>query len=349
MSVTLAALRAKLEEICASCLKELDQVRSVDDLLGVRRRYLGKQSQLQESLCVMRTASPKERPELGEIINHYKERLKRACATAEETLAQAQRAQSVSNEKIDVTLPGKRRRMGSRHPLTQTCDKIVDIFVGTGFTVQLGPEIDSDYYNYEGLNFPPDHPARDMQDTFYIDPHTLLRSHTSNVQLRIMEKTSPPIRIVTVGRVYRNETVSARAHVMFSQVEGLYIDEKVSMADLFVTMREFGCAFFGQNVEMRFIPSYFPFVEPGVEVYVECLSCRRAGCRLCKGTGWVEIAGAGMVHPVVLRNGGIDPEKYTGFAWGLGVDRMTMLTYQVPDIRWFTENNLQFLLHHQRT
>ncbi|MGE5196525.1 MAG: phenylalanine--tRNA ligase subunit alpha, partial [Anaerolineae bacterium] len=212
-----------------------------------------------------------------------------------------------------------------------------------GFSVQYGPDIDSDYYNYEGLNFPKDHPARDMQDTFYIDPDTLLRSHTSNTQLRVMESHRPPIRIIAPGTVYRNEEISARSHVFFHQVEGLYIDKGVSLADLFSTMREFWTKLFKKAIETRFRPSYFPFVEPGLEVDIQCTSCQGGGCRLCKHSGWLEVAGMGMVHPEVLKNGGIDSEVYTGYAWGLGVDRLALLRYGIPDIRLLTENNIRFL------
>ncbi len=212
-----------------------------------------------------------------------------------------------------------------------------------GFSVQYGPDIDSDYYNYEGLNFPPDHPARDMQDTFYITKEMLLRSHTSNTQLRVMENHKPPIRIIAPGTVYRNETISSRSHVFFHQVEGLYIDKNVSFADLFATMDEFWSKLFHTKVKTRFRPSYFPFVEPGLEVDVACTSCNGKGCRLCKQSGWLEICGAGMVHPEVLKNGGIDPEEYSGYAWGMGIERLAMLRYGIKDIRMFTENDMRFL------
>ena len=233
--------------------------------------------------------------------------------------------------------------MGRKHPITQMLEKLLDILIGMGFSVQLGPDVDTDYYNFEGLNFAPDHPARDMQDTFYFSPELLLRTHTSNVQVHIMEEEKPPIRIVAPGRSFRNETISARSHVFFHQVEGIYIDKGVSFADLMATLEEFISKLFGEKIEARFRPSYFPFVEPGLEVDIRCTRCRGEGCRICKHTGWLEILGAGMVHPNVLKKANIDPEVYTGYAWGIGIERLAILFYDIPDIRLFTENNLRFL------
>jgi phenylalanyl-tRNA synthetase alpha chain len=233
--------------------------------------------------------------------------------------------------------------MGRKHPLTTLLDEIIEILSGMGFSVQYGPDMDSDWYNYEGLNFPPDHPAREMQDTFYIDTKMLLRSHTSNTQLRVMEKTKPPIRIIAPGTVYRNENISARSHVFFHQVEGLYVDKNVSFADLFATMEEFWCKVLRRKVETRFRPSYFPFVEPGLEIDIRCTHCEGKGCRLCKESGWLEVCGAGMVHPEVLKNGGIDPEIYSGYAWGMGIERLALLRYDINDIRLFAENDFRFL------
>jgi phenylalanyl-tRNA synthetase alpha chain len=222
-------------------------------------------------------------------------------------------------------------------------DEMIDILVSMGFSVQYGPDVDTEWYNFEALNFPPDHPARDMQDTFYIAPNVLLRTHTSNTQVRVMEAHKPPIRVMMPGRVYRNEAITARSHVFFHQVEGLYIDKGVTFADLMATMHEFIGKLFNADVETRFRPSYFPFVEPGMEVDLRCLSCKGTGCNLCKHTGWLEIAGAGMVHPEVLKNGAIDPEEYTGYAWGMGVERLAMLKHGIKDIRLFTENDLRFV------
>jgi phenylalanyl-tRNA synthetase alpha chain len=212
-----------------------------------------------------------------------------------------------------------------------------------GFSVQYGPDIETDYYNFEALNFPHDHPARDMQDTFYIASNVLLRTHTSNIQTRIMESEKPPIRIIAPGKVYRNETITARSHVFFHQVEAVYVDKDVTFVDLLSTMDEFLAKIFGKKVETRYRPSYFPFVEPGMEVDIGCLNCKGNGCNLCKYTGWLEVAGAGMIHPEVLKNGDIDPETYSGYAWGLGVERLCMLKHGIKDIRLFTENDLRFL------
>ena len=233
--------------------------------------------------------------------------------------------------------------MGRKHPLTQAMDQIISILSGLGFSVQYGPDVDTDYYNFEVLNFPPDHPARDMQDTFYITPHVLLRTHTSNIQARVMEVNKPPIRIIAPGKVYRNETITARSHVFFHQVEAVYIDKNVTFGDLFATLDDFLSKLFKQDIGTRYRPSYFPFVEPGVEVDISCLVCQGKGCNLCKHSGWVEIAGAGMIHPEVLRNGGIDAEQYTGFAWGMGLERLVMMLRGIQDIRLFTENDLRFL------
>jgi phenylalanyl-tRNA synthetase alpha chain len=258
-------------------------------------------------------------------------------------LVQREQKIQLAKEKIDITLPGRRRFSGRKHLLTSAMDEIIDILIGMGFSVQYGPEIDTDYYNFEALNFAPDHPARDMQDTFYIASNMLLRTHTSNIQARIMESHEPPLRIIAPGKVYRNETVTARSHVFFHQIETLYIDKGVTFVDLLSTMDEFLGKVFYRGIETRFRPSYFPFVEPGMEVDITCLVCEGEGCPICKHTGWLEVAGAGMVHPEVLKNGGIDPEVYTGYAWGMGLERTVMLKYGIKDIRLFTENDLRFL------
>jgi len=258
-------------------------------------------------------------------------------------LKEEERKTSFQKEWIDISLPGRRSFLGRIHPIQQVMQKILDIFIGMGFSVQLGPDVDTDYYNFEGLNFAEDHPARDMLDTFYLGRGLLLRTHTSNVQVHAMEDFSPPLRIVAPGRVFRNEDISARSHVFFHQIEGFYVDKNVSFADLFATMNEFLKKLFGESVVSRFRPSYFPFVEPGMEVDIRCTACKGSGCRICKQTGWLEILGCGMVHPNVLRKGNIDPEIYSGYAWGMGIERQAMLHYDIPDIRLFTENDLRFL------
>lgn len=322
---------------------DLEKLQTTKDADLLQTRYLGKKGPVQELMMSLRDCTPEDRPQMGKVINELKEEIAALCAQAIEGLTQSEQAKRIEEEKIDVTLPGRKRFLGRKHPLNIVRDEIIQILSEMGFSVQYGPDMDSDYYNYEGLNFPPDHPARDMQDTFYISKDLLLRSHTSNTQLRVMESHRPPIRIIAPGTVYRNETISARSHVFFHQVEGLYVDEDVSFSDLLATMDEFLNKLFKTKVETRYRPSYFPFVEPGMEVDIQCTSCNGAGCRLCKHTGWLEILGAGMVHPEVLKNGGIDPEVYSGFAWGMGIERLAMLRYGMKDIRQFTENDQRFL------
>jgi phenylalanyl-tRNA synthetase alpha chain len=322
---------------------EISSVQHSKEVEDLKVKYLGKKGPIQDLMQHLRDASPDERPTLGQQINTLKEEFSQLCEKALESFSKTEMAQRLAHEKIDITLPARRRYLGRQHPISRMMQEMIDVLVGMGFSVQYGPDIDSDYYNYEGLNFPPDHPARDMQDTFYITPDVLLRSHTSNTQLRVMESHKPPIRIIAPGTVYRNETISSRSHVFFHQVEGLYIDKGVSFADLFATMDEFCSKLFHTQVKTRYRPSYFPFVEPGLEVDVSCTSCNGKGCRLCKHTGWLEILGAGMVHPEVLKNGGIDPEVYSGYAWGMGIERLAMLRFGMKDIRQFTENDLRFL------
>lgn len=322
---------------------ELQNVQNTKDVEQLKVRYLGKKGPIQELMTALRDCTIEERPLFGKKINDLKEELSQLCEKALESMHSAELAQQISSEKIDVTLPGRSKFQGRKHPITLVLDEILEIFSSMGFTVQYGPDIDSDYYNYEGLNFPPDHPAREMQDTFYISSNMLLRSHTSNTQLRVMENHAPPLRIVAPGTVYRNEDISARSHVFFHQVEGVYIDKGVTFADLFATFEEFLTRLFHRKVETRFRPSYFPFVEPGLEIDIRCISCEGQGCRLCKDSGWLEISGAGMIHPEVLKNGGIDPEIYSGYAWGMGIERLTMLRYGINDIRLFTENDVRFL------
>lgn len=322
---------------------ELSIVKDSKDVEQLKVRYLGKKGPLQTLMTQLREVAADQRPLVGKQINDLKLELEELCSHAHTGFKEAELSHQIAAEKIDITLPGRRQFQGRAHPLAALMEEITDILRGMGFSVQYGPDIDTDWYNYEGLNFPPDHPAREMQDTFYIDTARLLRSHTSNTQLRVMEKTTPPIRVIAPGTVYRNENISARSHVFFHQVEGLYVDRNVSFADLFSTMQEFWSKLLKKDVETRFRPSYFPFVEPGLEIDIRCTQCNGSGCRLCKHSGWLEVAGAGMVHPEVLRNGGIDPEVYSGYAWGMGVERLAMLRYDINDIRLFAENDLRFL------
>ncbi len=322
---------------------ELKACRTVPDLEALRIRYLGKKGLVQEQMQHLRDVPNDEKPLVGKLVNELKKQIEECLDDALQNCHKQALHTRLGQETIDVTLPGRQLNIGSKHPVTQMLDEITDIFVSMGFSVALGPEIESEYYNFDVLNISPDHPARDMQDTFYVAPGMLLRTHTSNVQGRIMETTNPPIRTICPGRCFRNESIDARHHVFFHQVEGLYVDVGVSMSDLLSTLSEFVRRLFKKEVEVRLRPSYFPFVEPGVELDISCLLCNGAGCTTCKHTGWIEVLGAGMVHPQVLRNVGIDPEKYTGYAWGLGVERMVCLRYGIHDIRLFSENDMRFL------
>lgn len=336
-------MRQRIEQLKKEFDTELQNTSSSIDLENVKIKFLGKKGPVQDLMKSLKDVTTEERPASGKIINELKEHITEAISQAELLLIAKEDIDRLQHEKLDVTLPGRKNYIGRKHIINQVLDEILDILIGMGFSVQLGPDIDTDYYNFEALNFAADHPARDMQDTFYIASNILLRTHTSNVQVRVMEANQPPLRIIAPGKVYRNETITARSHVFFQQVEAIYIDRNVSFADLQVTMREFLSKLFHADVEVRFRSSYFPFVEPGMEVDLRCLNCQGAGCGLCKHTGWLEVAGAGMVHPTVLKNAGIDPEDYSGFAWGMGVERLVLLKHGVKDIRMFTENDVRFL------
>jgi phenylalanyl-tRNA synthetase alpha chain len=323
--------------------QELLDARSTSDLETIKVRYLGKKGPIQELMKSLKDVPNEERPLVGKAINDLKEEIANQIDSKFQNMIIEEEGARLSHENIDVTLPGRRHFAGRKHIISQTLDRMIEILVGMGFSVQYGPDVDSDFYNFEALNFAADHPARDMQDTFYITDKILLRTHTSNTQVRVMETTTPPVRIIAPGKAYRNETITARSHVFFHQVEGVYIDKGVTFADLFATLDEFYKKFFEADVKTRIRPSYFPFVEPGMEIDVSCISCGGSGCGLCKHTGWLEVAGAGMVHPEVLKNGNIDPEVYSGYAWGMGVARLAMLKHGIKDIRQFYDNDLRFL------
>lgn len=336
-------MQQSINELREQFLSQLLLVKDTQELENFKVKFLGKKGPVQQLMQQLRDVVPDQRPAVGKQINDLKELMTMKCEQLEGELTAHEEQHQLLHEKLDITLPGRKRYQGAKHPLTQAMDQIIAILTGMGFSVQYGPDIDTDYYNFEVLNFPPDHPARDMQDTFYISPHLLLRTHTSNIQARVMEMNKPPIRIIAPGKVYRNETITARSHVFFHQVEAVYIDKEVTFANLFAALDDFLGKLFKQDIATRYRPSYFPFVEPGVEVDISCLVCQGKGCHLCKHSGWVEVAGAGMIHPEVLRNGGIDPEQYTGFAWGMGLERLVMMLRGIQDIRLFTENDLRFL------
>ena len=308
-----------------------------------RIKFLGTKGITKALFGEMKKVPNEKKKEFGQVLNEFKQ-LAEAKFEEAKQLATGN-GQQVKEDNNDYTLPGDATEIGSRHPITLVRNRIVSIFQRLGFSVADGPEIEDDWHNFTALNLPENHPARDMQDTFYIhqNPDWLLRTHTSNVQIREMKKGKLPIRIICPGRVYRNETISARSHCFFHQVEGLYIDENVSFADLKQTLYFFVQEMFGRDVRVRFRPSYFPFTEPSAEMDISCFICGGKGCRICKQSGWVEILGCGMVHPKVLENCGIDPEKYTGFAFGMGIERPALLLYDVNDIRLFSENDARFL------
>ncbi|MCX6298175.1 MAG: phenylalanine--tRNA ligase subunit alpha [Bacteroidetes bacterium] len=306
-----------------------------------RIKWLGTKGLVKAIMGEMKNVPNEQKKAFGQILND----LKLFAETKYETLKANTAAEIATGPSIDLSLPGDAIAVGTRHPLNIVRNQIVAIFRRLGFAVAEGPEIEDDWHNFGAMNLPEDHPARDMQDTFYINqnPAWLLRTHTSSVQARVMETQKPPIRVICPGRVYRNETISARAHCFFHQVEGLYIDENVSFADLKQTLYFFVQEMFGKDVKVRFRPSYFPFTEPSAEMDISCLICAGDGCNICKHTGWVEILGSGMVHPKVLENFGIDSNKYTGFAFGMGVERITQLKYQVNDLRLYSQNDVRFL------
>ena len=313
------------------------------ELTDLKVRFLGRKGPITDLMQSLKAVDPQNRPDVGKLINDLKEYITAKIEDVLPQLVQKEREKKFSLEAIDVVLPGNRRSLGRLHPITQILDKAIDILVEMGFSIEYTPEMESEYYNYEALNYLPDHPARDMQDTYYISKEILLRSHTTSFQIRAMEQYKPPIRMISAGKCYRNETVSSRSHVLFHQVDVLYIDENVTFADLLATQEEFYSKLFDEPIKLRVRPSYFPFVEPGIEVDISCTSCKGKGCRLCKHSGWLEVAGAGMVHPNVLKAGGVDPKKYQGFAWGGGIERLAMLKHDIQDIRLFMENDFRFL------
>ena len=333
-----------MKEKVQAYIKEIDGfiATTPENLDEFRIKFLSKKGLIPALFAEMRNVASENRKEFGAMLNDLKNRAQQKINDLKETLESSKESRK---DDVDLTLPADFMEPGSRHPLSVVRNEIIDIFSRIGFSVSEGPEIEDDWHNFSALNFPEEHPARDMQDTFFIEknPDIALRTHTSSVQVRIMEKEQPPIRSVFPGRVFRNEAISARAHCIFHQVEGLYIDENVSFADLKQTLYYFATELFGKDTKTRFRPSYFPFTEPSAEMDISCFICGGKGCKICKHTGWVEILGCGMVDPNVLENNNIDSKKYTGFAFGMGIERITMLKYQINDIRLFFENDLRFL------
>ncbi|NPV71567.1 MAG: phenylalanine--tRNA ligase subunit alpha [Firmicutes bacterium] len=321
------------------------EAQTLEAVESLRIKYLGRKGELTQALRGMGSVPEAERPEVGRIANELRDSIEENLSGAKAALEAAQMEKRLRAEAVDVTLPGIPRTIGTKHVIQQVIEEIEAIFAGLGFEIEDGPEVETDWYNFVALNFPKDHPARDMQATFHITPDILLRTHTSPVQVRGMLKRKPrlPLRLIVPGRVYRRDPADASHSPVFTQVEGLAVDEGVSLGDLKGTLAEFARQFYGPEARTRFRPSYFPFTEPSAEVDVSCTVCHGSGCRLCGGTGWLEILGSGMVHPRVLENGGYDPEKVTGFAFGMGVERIALLKYGIDDIRLFYSGDLRFL------
>jgi len=340
-------MKEKLEQISKETIAKIAEINSMQELQDLRVKVLGKKGELTEILRGMKDLSPEERPVVGSIVNVVRDEIEVALSKAEEVLAEKELAKKLEEEKIDITLPSSKITRGSKHPINRTIEQIQDLFVSMGYDVVDGPELETDEFCFERLNLPKGHPARDMQDSFYITPEHLLRTQTSAVQARVMlaNEEKSPIRMICTGKTYRREDDATHSH-QFNQVEGLVIDKKernVSLADLKGTLEVFVKEMLGDNLDLRFRPSYFPFTEPSYEVDVTCFKCGGKGCNLCKQTGWIEILGAGIVHPNVLTMNGYDPEKYSGFAFGTGIDRLAMFKYGITDMRYLYANDVRFL------
>lgn len=336
-------MKEQLLNIKEEAKKVLDAAKTAQELEDARVRFLGKKGELTAVLRGMGQLSAEERPVIGQIANEVRGEIETLIETKKASVGQAERMAKLAAEKIDVTMAGKVPQMGKRHPLTTVLDEIKEIFIGMGFSIAEGPEVELDYYNFEALNIPKDHPARDTQDSFYITENVVLRSQTSPVQVRVMEKQQPPIRIIAPGRVYRSDAVDATHSPVFHQIEGLVVDKGITMADLKGTLETFLKTLYGPEAKIRLRPHHFPFTEPSAEVDVSCFVCGGKGCRVCKGEGFIEILGAGMVHPKVLERCGIDPNVYSGFAFGLGLERVVMRRMNIDDLRLFYDNDLRFL------
>lgn len=337
-------MEEQLEALREQALRELNEAEGINALNELRVKFLGKKGSLTGLLKGLGSLQPEERPRIGQIVNEIRVQLEAGISSKGEELKQAELAKRLASERIDITLPGRRPAMGTKHPLTLTLERIKETFMRMGFDIADGPEVETDYYNFEALNLPPDHPARDMQDSFYITEDILLRTHTSPVQVRTMQASDPqkPIRIIAPGKVYRRDYDATHSPI-FHQVEGLVVDKGIRFSDLKGTLELFIHEIFGSKVGVRFRPSFFPFTEPSAEVDISCVMCGGKGCRVCSGTGWLEILGSGMVHPRVLEMSRFDPEEVSGFAFGMGVERIAMLVYGIDDLRLFYDNDLRFL------
>ena len=338
-----AGMKEQLQNIELRAKKELESVKDTAELESLRVRFLGKKGELTAILKGMAGLSAEQRPVIGQIANRIRADIEDAISNRLKEISAQQEAKRLVSERLDVTLPGKKPQIGRVHPLNQVLNEIEEIFIGMGFDIAEGPEVEYDYYNFEALNLPPDHPARDTQDTFYITDSILLRTQTSGVQVHVMEKKKPPIRIIAPGRVYRSDAVDATHSPILHQIEGLVVDRGITMADLVGTLDLMMKRLYGEDCRIRLRPHHFPFTEPSAEVDVLCFNCGGKGCSMCKNEGYVELLGAGMVHPKVLKNCGIDPEEYCGFAFGLGLERVVMRKFGINDMRMLYENDMRFL------
>ena len=336
-------MKERLQEIKEKALEQINSTDSLEKLNEVRVAFLGKKGELTEVLKGMKDVSPEERPAVGQIVNDTRKSIEEVLENAKKNLATKLREAQLKSEVIDVTLPAKKNNVGHSHPDTLALEEVERIFVGMGYEVVEGPEVEYDYYNFEALNIPANHPAKDEQDTFYINDKIVLRTQTSSVQVHEMEKGRLPIKMISPGRVYRADEVDATHSPSFHQIEGLVIDKDISFADLKGTLEVFAKELFGPDTKTKFRPHHFPFTEPSAEMDVTCFKCGGKGCRFCKGEGWIEILGCGMVHPKVLRMSGIDPEEYSGFAFGVGLERIALLKYEIDDMRLLYENDIRFL------
>ena len=336
-------MKEQLIQMEEQALLEINKAQSPEELEAVRIRYLGKKGELTAVLRGMGALSDEERPKAGQMANLVRARIEDALSEAKARITERVEAEKLSQQTIDVTLPGKMLPQGKTHPLTIVLNEFFDIFTGMGFTIASGPEVEYVHYNFDALNTPLNHPARDMQDTFYVSSDIVLRTQTSPMQVRIMEKQKPPLHIIAPGRVYRSDAVDATHSPVFHQIEGLVVDKNITFGDLKGTLETFARRFYGEDTKVRFRPHHFPFTEPSAEMDAMCFRCHGEGCRLCKGEGYIEILGCGMVHPNVLKNCGIDPVEYSGFAFGIGLERITMRRFKIDDLRLLYENNMRFL------
>ncbi|MDE7424579.1 MAG: phenylalanine--tRNA ligase subunit alpha [Lachnospiraceae bacterium] len=336
-------MKEKLKNLKDSALEQINAAQHLEALNDVRVAFLGKKGELTSVLKSMKDVAPEDRPKVGQLVNEAREEIERILEEKKAAFEKKLREEKMKKETIDVTLPAKKPMMGHRHPNTIALEEIERIFVGMGYEVLEGPEVEMDYYNFEALNIPANHPAKDEQDTFYINKDIVLRTQTSSIQVHELEKGKVPIRIIAPGRVYRSDEVDATHSPTFHQVEGLVVDKNVTFADLKGTLQQFAKEIFGEDTKVKFRPHHFPFTEPSAEMDVSCFKCGGKGCRFCKGEGWIEILGCGMVHPHVLEMSGIDPEEYVGFAFGVGLERIALLKYEIDDMRLLYENDVRFL------